>query len=80
MQGLYDEKLLGHEYGFNLSQHQVLCDMVRNLKEEIKDQKEVNRIYGESIRHLTSKFSAINEHYGITVEREEAKYTVKEIK
>lgn len=29
---------------------------------------------------LEAKFDAINKHYGITVEHEDAKYTVKEIK
>ena len=34
----------------------------------------------KKIADLEAKFDAINKHYGVTVEHEDAKYTVKEIK
>ncbi len=36
--------------------------------------------YAAQLDNLEAKFNAINKHYGITVEHEDAKYTVKEIK
>ena len=39
----------------------------------------IDRMFKE-IENLEAKLDAINEHYGVTVEHEDAKYVVKEIK
>jgi len=63
-----------------------ICKSSRSTREELKVVHLANRQLNEelSIVHdnliiLEAKFRAINKHYGITVEHEDSKYTVKEV-
>ena len=69
--------LRGHPFGFEKSD---LDALIVRCDRRLREQDEVINKNANIIDDLNSKFDAINKHYGITVEHEDAKYTVKEIK
>ena len=71
-------ELWSSHWGFHECQHQVLCEMVEDLKSEVKTLTWICTETSKKWQDLEAKFDAINEHYGVTVEHEDAKYTVKE--
>jgi len=59
----------------------ALGNSINDLSDDLLH-TQYNVIVGLSnqIKEMEAKFDAINKHYGVTVEHEDAKYTVKEIK
>lgn len=72
-------------FGFDTRDQQALLIRIKELEAEncrhnsshVANQED-HRALIKKIADLGDKFDAINKHYGITVEHEDAKYTVKE--
>jgi hypothetical protein len=61
----------GAAYGLSEDMHIVLRGIVHELKKVVNSNADV-------IDDMAAKFDAINKHYGIEVERQDARYVVKE--
>ena len=79
--GVYTSCHLGDVgYGFERKDHSALRDEMNVMHLANRQLTEHLGFVHDHLIILEAKFNAINKHYGITVEHEDAKYTVKEIK